>query len=228
MGGRRDSAAMAAARPSRRHAAWELRWRLSRGPAAIGRACGIGFESRAADRLFRRPASRLQRDRHRGGSGPIEARRFAIYFRRLRESERRCLVAAVRDGAAARGAVHRGGESTIRCSPTSCKRPTRCCSPISESPAAGRLLAAWTLGRGVVASDLPYFREMTAADPDVARLVPPDDPAGPPPRDRKLSLHSGGSSRRRRPLTWPTRFGWNQAVVPFVQAIHSLRSTRRI
>lgn len=43
---------------------------------------------------------------------------------------------------------------------------------------SGSLLTTLTLGRGVVASDLPYFREALAADPAAAELFPPGDAGG--------------------------------------------------
>lgn len=49
--------------------------------------------------------------------------------------------------------------------------------PYRKITGSSALLAAFTLGCGVVASDLPYFRELTAAEPTAAEFCPPDDPA---------------------------------------------------
>ena len=45
--------------------------------------------------------------------------------------------------------------------------------PYDKITGSGALLTAATLGRGVVASDLPYFRRITAPEPDAAVLFKP-------------------------------------------------------
>ena len=42
--------------------------------------------------------------------------------------------------------------------------------PYRKITGSAVLLAAWTLGRGVVASDLPYFREMADGEPESAHF----------------------------------------------------------
>ena len=47
--------------------------------------------------------------------------------------------------------------------------------PYLHTSGSGVLLTAWTLARGVIASDLPYFREIAASEPDAAQLFEPDN-----------------------------------------------------
>jgi len=47
--------------------------------------------------------------------------------------------------------------------------------PYRKITGSGALLAAWTLERGVVASDLDYFREMAKPEPDAAAFFPNGD-----------------------------------------------------
>ena len=49
--------------------------------------------------------------------------------------------------------------------------------PYHKITGSAALLAACTLSRGVVATDLPYFRDLLALEPDAGILVPPGDPA---------------------------------------------------
>jgi glycosyltransferase involved in cell wall biosynthesis len=48
--------------------------------------------------------------------------------------------------------------------------------PYRKITGSGALLAALSLGRGVIASDLPYFREVLCGHPDAGTLVPANDP----------------------------------------------------
>ena len=94
--------------------------------------------------------------------------------------------------------------------------------PYKKITGSGALLAAWTLGRGVVASDLPYFREMAAVNSDAARLLPPDDPeALLRGIESYLSVPADRRSTAARGLA--DRFSWNEVVGPFVKAVQSLR-----
>lgn len=47
----------------------------------------------------------------------------------------------------------------------------------SKVTGSGSLLAALTLGTGVIASDLPYFRSILREEPTAGVLAPPNDPA---------------------------------------------------
>ena len=49
--------------------------------------------------------------------------------------------------------------------------------PYHNITGSAALLTAWTLGRGVVASDLAYFREVSAGEPDAAAFFREGDPA---------------------------------------------------
>lgn len=44
--------------------------------------------------------------------------------------------------------------------------------PYRNITSSGVLLTAWSLGRGVIASDLPYFKEIAGVERDAARLFP--------------------------------------------------------
>jgi glycosyltransferase involved in cell wall biosynthesis len=48
--------------------------------------------------------------------------------------------------------------------------------PYLEIFASSTLSLALAMGRGVVASDLPYFREVLSLDPDAGVLTTPGDP----------------------------------------------------
>lgn len=48
--------------------------------------------------------------------------------------------------------------------------------PYSKVTGSGTLLAALTLGTGVIASDLPYFRSILQEEPTAGVLAPPDNP----------------------------------------------------
>ncbi len=50
--------------------------------------------------------------------------------------------------------------------------------PYRKITSSGALLSALSLGRGVIASDLPYFREVCAPEPEVATWFPTGDCAG--------------------------------------------------
>src|SRR4051794_33359304 len=48
--------------------------------------------------------------------------------------------------------------------------------PYREITGSSALMSAVTFHRGVVASDLPFFRETLMGEPDAGRLALPDDP----------------------------------------------------
>jgi len=87
--------------------------------------------------------------------------------------------------------------------------------PYRQITGSGALLAAWTLGCGVIASDLPFFAEMLGPEPDAGRLFPAGDAAGlaqaiaaylaiPAPRRAEAAL---GMARRH---------AWDRCVEPVV------------
>ena len=80
------------------------------------------------------------------------------------------------------------------------------------------LLTAIGFGRAVIAADLPYFREVLAAEPDAASLVSGADPAAWADAidaffSRPVEL------RQRAALRLAERYSWDRAVVPLVEAL---------
>lgn len=87
--------------------------------------------------------------------------------------------------------------------------------PYSKITGSGSLLTAATLGRGFVASDLPYFRRAVEREPQAGELFPPGDAAGlaaavgrffAPPTDE----------RHRAARRLADRAAWADAVRPVV------------
>jgi beta-1,4-mannosyltransferase len=105
--------------------------------------------------------------------------------------------------------------------------------PYRKITGSGSLLAAWTLGRGVVASDLPLFREMLACEPEAGDRFVPDD-------SRSLAdaigryLATPGSVRAAAALRAADRYSWDKTVEPLVDVLkqwkgrdHVLNSRRQ-
>ncbi len=86
---------------------------------------------------------------------------------------------------------------------------------------SGALHAAFTFGRGVVASDLPYFRELLTDGPDAGVLVPPND---------AVALVAGieeffagdvpGRHAAARRIA--DRYPWSEVIRPFVERLRQL------
>jgi glycosyltransferase involved in cell wall biosynthesis len=86
--------------------------------------------------------------------------------------------------------------------------------PYRRITGSGALLTTVTLGRGVVASDLPYFREMLAFEPEAGVLYP----AGSPEAlargvEEYFSRRVEGRNAAARRLA--DRFPWEEAVRPY-------------
>jgi beta-1,4-mannosyltransferase len=82
------------------------------------------------------------------------------------------------------------------------------------------LLTAIGFGRPVIAADLPYFREVLAAEPDAAALVASDDPVvWAEAIDDFLSR--APEMRREAVLRLADRYSWDRTVVPLVEALAS-------
>lgn len=80
------------------------------------------------------------------------------------------------------------------------------------------LMAALGLGRGVIASELPYFQEILAAEPEAGVLVSgrdPDDWA----HGILQFLQRPASARNRAALRLAARYSWDRAVEPLVSAL---------
>lgn len=88
--------------------------------------------------------------------------------------------------------------------------------PYREVTTSGALLAALTAGCAVVASDLPYFREVLAGEPDASVLVEPGDAA---------ALAAGIVETARVPRPWRSeaarrlagRYRWDEVVRPLAR-----------
>lgn len=95
--------------------------------------------------------------------------------------------------------------------------------PYRQITGSGALLAALTLGRGVIASDLPFFREILGAKPMAGRLVEPENPNAlasaisdyleVPPDLRQMA------ARKLADL-----FRWDEVIKPVAEALSRLKS----
>lgn len=80
------------------------------------------------------------------------------------------------------------------------------------------LLTAIGFGRAVIAADLPYFREVLAAEPDAASLVSGADPAAWAGAIDAL-FSRPPELRQRAALRLAERYSWDRAVAPLVEAL---------
>jgi glycosyltransferase involved in cell wall biosynthesis len=85
--------------------------------------------------------------------------------------------------------------------------------PYLEIVGSAALAACLTVGRGVVVSDLPYFRESLAEEPDAGVFFRPGDPAG--LREAIATFFSMDRSRREAAVSRLARDRrWEQVVTP--------------
>jgi glycosyltransferase involved in cell wall biosynthesis len=77
---------------------------------------------------------------------------------------------------------------------------------------------AFTFGRGVVASDLPYFREILEDDPDAGTLVKPEDPTA-LYRGIAHHLEIPQSIREAAARRLNDTFAWDRVIVPVAEAL---------
>ena len=82
------------------------------------------------------------------------------------------------------------------------------------------LLTAIGFGRPVIAADLPYFREVLAAEPDAAALVASDDPVVWGEAIENF-LSRAPETRQEAVLRLADRYSWDRTVVPLVEALAS-------
>jgi beta-1,4-mannosyltransferase len=80
------------------------------------------------------------------------------------------------------------------------------------------LFAAWTLGRGVVASDLPFFREMIPEESLSGLVVSPGDPAA-LAQGIVTYLAIPASRRSAAALEESDRHSWTRCVEPLAQVL---------
>lgn len=98
--------------------------------------------------------------------------------------------------------------------------------PYRRITGSGALLAALSLGRGVVASDLPYFRELLAGHPEAGVLVPRGNVAALARAiDQLLVLDPNRRCAAARGLA--DRFAWDKVVPPVAEALKAMRASRR-
>jgi beta-1,4-mannosyltransferase len=98
--------------------------------------------------------------------------------------------------------------------------------PYREITGSAALLMALGLARGVVASDLPYFREILASEPDAGVVVPSRDPAV-WAEHVVAFLAKPVEARSRAALRLAEQYSWDRSVESLVDAIDEVRSQRR-
>jgi glycosyltransferase involved in cell wall biosynthesis len=93
--------------------------------------------------------------------------------------------------------------------------------PYKKVTGSGVLHAVLTLSRGVIASDLPYFREILNDNPDAGVLVKPcDEESLAAGIIKYLDIPKKVRSEAARALA--DKYGWNEAVIPVVLAFKEL------
>lgn len=98
--------------------------------------------------------------------------------------------------------------------------------PYRNITTSGVLLTAWTLGRGVIASDLPYFREISAPQPDAARLFAPGDAGA-----LRDAIHAyiliPPDRRTAAALSLAAHYAWERCVEPLSEVFSAWRRERQ-
>jgi glycosyltransferase involved in cell wall biosynthesis len=97
--------------------------------------------------------------------------------------------------------------------------------PYRAITGSGMFLHALTAGRGVVASDLPYFRELLAAEPDAGVLVATEDPDA-LARGIRAFLASPREKAREAAARLARAFSWESVTAPLARWIHAAASRR--
>ncbi len=92
--------------------------------------------------------------------------------------------------------------------------------PYQEITGSGALLSAWTLGRSVVTSDLPFFREYVrgARDSAAGRVASDDTPRGLAAAAADL-LAVDPARREAAALAEAGRYGWPRVVEPVARVM---------
>ena len=91
--------------------------------------------------------------------------------------------------------------------------------PYRAITGSGALLAALGLGRGVVTSDLPYFREILADEPDAGMVVSGWDTAAWANALLQYLERRPAAVRSRAALRLAARYRWDRCVEPLVDAL---------
>jgi glycosyltransferase involved in cell wall biosynthesis len=97
--------------------------------------------------------------------------------------------------------------------------------PYRKITGSSALLASCSLGRGVVASDLSYFREILQPEPDAGVLFEPESPED---LARAVLEYLGmpAEIRRAAALRLAQHYSWERCIVPVVEAIRAWRAPR--
>lgn len=97
--------------------------------------------------------------------------------------------------------------------------------PYREITGSAALLSALTLGRGVIAADLPYFREMLAGAPQAAALFEPGN-AGALADAIRQCLKLPEDTRNAAARRLADSYDWSRVIQPVVEAIGAWRGER--
>jgi glycosyltransferase involved in cell wall biosynthesis len=98
--------------------------------------------------------------------------------------------------------------------------------PYRKITGSGALAATLTMGLGVVASDLPYFRETLAPEPEAGVLVPGNDAAA--LADGVRRFFAAGSDRRSAAARrLADLYAWDKVVEPVIAWIDSRLGRRK-
>ncbi|MBN9523941.1 glycosyltransferase family 4 protein [bacterium] len=92
---------------------------------------------------------------------------------------------------------------------------------------SGALLTTLTLGRAVVASDLPYFRETLAADPEAVEFFPAGDVNGLVDAIRRF-FAADVPARHAAARRAADRFPWAEVIKPVAARLHELRGSAAV
>jgi glycosyltransferase involved in cell wall biosynthesis len=95
----------------------------------------------------------------------------------------------------------------------------------SKVTTSGVLLASWTLGTGVIASDLPPFRELLADAGIAGRLYPSGD-AGALAAAMSDYLSAPREVRQTAALAEARRYSWPRCIAPLAPHLERLRQLR--
>jgi beta-1,4-mannosyltransferase len=90
--------------------------------------------------------------------------------------------------------------------------------PYRKITGSGSLLGAWTLARGVIASDLPLFQEMLACEPQAGQLFRADDSASLAEAIRHY-LSTPADARAAAAMRAANFYSWDRTVEPVVKVM---------
>ncbi len=91
--------------------------------------------------------------------------------------------------------------------------------PFRRITGSGSLLAAWTFGRGTIASDLPLFREMFETQPDAGRLFAVGDAAACADAITRYLAEVSPDRRESAARSITEDHAWQHCVEPVVKAL---------